>query len=106
MDRMEPNDRRLIGGFKTFESIEKHLVAEYDETVPDTTRQELAMLQPRLADLQNFSNFFAHNLGLDLDPSIFWGLLGLILAVREPRFEIDSLDYSRDLTSQTGGLAT
>lgn len=55
---------------------------EQDVEASEAALQELAMLQPRLVDLKNFSDFFATQLRPTLDTGIFWGLLGLLFTVR------------------------
>ena len=79
---MEPHDRRTIRSFRTHEDVRQHVFVEQDEEASKGALQELAMLQPRLVDLKNFSNFFATQLHPNLDTGIFWGLLGLLLTVR------------------------
>lgn len=79
---MEPNDRRIIRSFRTYEDVQEHVFVEQDEETTDAALQELAMLQPRLIELKDFSGFFATKLGPVLDTSFFWGLLGLLLTVR------------------------
>ena len=79
---MEPYDRRTIRSFRTYKDVQEHVFVEQDEEASKTALQELAMLQPRLVDLKNFSDFFATQLRPDLDTDMFWGLLGLLLTVR------------------------
>lgn len=79
---MEPHDRRIIRSFRTYEDVQEHVFVEQDEEATDAALQELAMLQPRLIELKDFSDFFATKLGPVLDTSFFWGLLGLLLTVR------------------------
>jgi hypothetical protein len=79
---MEPHDCRTIRSFRTYEDVRKHVFVEHDAEASEAALQELAMLQPRLLDLKNFSDFFATQLRSTLDTSIFWGLLGLLLTVR------------------------
>lgn len=81
-ERMEPQDRRTIRSFRTYEDVHEHVFVEQDEEASEAALQEMAMLQPRLADLRNFSNFFSKELGPNLDTGTFWGLLGLVLTVR------------------------
>jgi hypothetical protein len=79
---MEPQDNRTIPSFHAFGDIQQHVIFGQDDVASQAALQELAMLQPRLVDLQNFSDFFADKLGQRLDPGLFWGLLGVILTVR------------------------
>jgi hypothetical protein len=79
---MEPHDRRTIRSFRTYEDVQEHVFVEQDEEASEAALQELAMLQPRLTELKNFSTFFATELGPNLDTGMFWGLLGLLLTVR------------------------
>lgn len=79
---MEPHDRRTIRSFRTYEDVQEHVFVEQDEEASEAALQELAMLQPRLVDLKNFSDFFATQLRPTLDTSMFWGLIGLLLTVR------------------------
>lgn len=79
---MEPHDRRTIRNFRTYEDIQEHVFVEHDAEASEAALQELALLQPRLVDLKNFSNFFATQLRPILDTSIFGGLLDLLLTVR------------------------
>lgn len=79
---MEPHDRRTIRSFRTYEDVQEHVFVEQDEEASEAALQELAMLQPRITELKNFSTFFATKLGPSLDTGIFWGLLGLLLTVR------------------------
>lgn len=79
---MEPHDRRTIRSFRTYEDVKEHVFVEQDAEASEAALQELAMLQPRLVDLKNFSDFFATQLRPTLDMGIFWGLLGLLLTVR------------------------
>lgn len=37
------------------------------------------MIRPRLVKFRDFSKVFAERLGLSLDPSLFWGLMGTLL---------------------------
>lgn len=80
---MEPYDRRIIRSFRTYQDIEEHVFAEQDEEASEAALHELAMLQPRLIDLKVFSEFFSTQLFSSLDTGIFWGLLGLLLTVRD-----------------------
>lgn len=80
-ERMEPQDRRIIRSFRTYEDVQEHVFVEQDEEASEAALQEMAMLQPRLADLRNFSDFFFKELGSNLDTGTFWGLLGLVLTV-------------------------
>jgi hypothetical protein len=80
---MEPHDRRTIRSFRTYEDVQEHVFVNQDEEASAAALQELAMLQPRLIDLKNFSDFFAAELGPTLDTGTFWGLLGLLLTVRD-----------------------
>lgn len=84
---MEPYDRRIIRSFRNFEDVKEHVFAEQDEEASEDALQELAMMRPRLVDLKNISEFFATRLHstTTLDTSMFWGLLGLLLTVREIR---------------------
>lgn len=59
---MEPHDRRIIRSFRTYEEVQEHVFVEQDGEASDAARQELALLQPRLIDLKNFSDFFATQL--------------------------------------------
>lgn len=79
---MEPHDRRTIRSFRTYEDVQEHVFVEQDAEASETALQELAMLQPRLVDLKNFSDFFATQLRPTLDTGMFWGLLGLLFTVR------------------------
>lgn len=79
---MEPHDRRTIRSFRTYEDVQEHVFVEQDAEASEAALQELAMLQPRLVDLKNFSDFFATQLRPTLDTGMFWGLLGLLLTVR------------------------
>lgn len=67
--------------FKTYEDVQKHAIHDSDETDEESQAflQELVPIKPRLVDLRNFSALFAGRLGTKLDPSVFWGLLGLML---------------------------
>ena len=80
---MEPHDRRTVRSFRTYEDVQEHVFVDQDEEASEAALQELAMLQPRLIDLKNFSDFFATELGPTLDTDTFWGLLGLLLTVRD-----------------------
>lgn len=80
--RLEPHDRRTIKNFSTFEDVQEHVSLEQDEDASEVVLLELARLQPRLVDLEKFSDFFATKLGPPLDTGIFWGVLGLLLTVR------------------------
>jgi len=80
---MEPHDRRTIRSFRTYEDVKEHVFVNQDEEASAAALEELAMLQPRLIDLKNFSDFFAAELGPTLDTGTFWGLLGLLLTVRD-----------------------
>lgn len=83
---MEPQDRHIIRNFRTYRDVKEHVLVEEDE---ETSRaQELALLQPRLIDLKNFGDFFATQLRSTLDTSVFWGLLGLLLTVRDATRQI------------------
>lgn len=84
LERMEPHDRRTIRSFRTYEDVHDHVFFEQDEEASEAALQELSMLQPRLVDLKNFSNFFATELRThpSLDTGVFWGLLGMLLTVR------------------------
>ncbi|KAL5040752.1 hypothetical protein BDW71DRAFT_41163 [Aspergillus fruticulosus] len=68
---MEPHDRKTIRSFRTFEDVQEHVFVEQDEEASESALQELAMLQPRLVDLKNFSEFFATQLRTTLDTGIF-----------------------------------
>lgn len=83
LDRMEPQDRRTTRSFRTYEDVIEHVFVDQDEEPNPAALQELALLRPRLIDLKNFSEFFAAELGQKLDAGIFWGMLGLLLTVRE-----------------------
>lgn len=83
-ERMEPYDRRIIRSFRTYRDIQEHVFAEQDEEASEAALHELAMLQPRLIDLKKFSDYFSAQLFSTLDTEIFWGLLGLLLTVRDP----------------------
>ncbi|KAM5347078.1 hypothetical protein ACJ41O_010083 [Fusarium nematophilum] len=76
---MEPQDRRTIRSFRTYEDIQENVFVEQDEEASEAALQELAMLQPPLVDLKKFSDFFATQLRSTLDTATFWGLLGLLL---------------------------
>ncbi|KAA8645136.1 uncharacterized protein ATNIH1004_009353 [Aspergillus tanneri] len=80
-ERMEPYDRGIIRSFRTYQDIQEHVFAEQDEEASEAALHELAMLQPRLIDLKNFSEFFSTQLFSTLDTGIFWGLLGLLLTL-------------------------
>lgn len=70
-----------MNGFLTYEDVREHVFIKQDEEASVTALQELAMLQPKLVDLKNFSDFFtSHHSGSSASP--FWGLLGLLLKVR------------------------
>ena len=79
---MEPQDRRTIRSFRTHEDVLEHVFANQDGEPSPAALQELTLLQPRLIDLKNFSDFFATELGATLDTGIIWGILGLLLTVR------------------------
>jgi hypothetical protein len=66
-ERIEPHDRRTIRSFRTYEDVQEHVFVEQDKEASETALQELAMLQPRLGDLNNFSDFFATQLHPTLD---------------------------------------
>jgi hypothetical protein len=83
LERMEPHDRRTIRSFRTYEDVREHVFVDQDEMASEAALEELAMLQPQLIDLKNFSDFFATKLGQPLDTGTFWGLLGLLLTVRD-----------------------
>lgn len=80
---MEPQDRRTIRSFRTYEDVLEHVFVDQDEEPDPAALQELTLLRPRLIDLKNFSDFFATKLGGTLDTGIFWGMLGLLLTVRD-----------------------
>lgn len=82
---MEPYDRRTIRSFRTCEDVKEHVFVEQDAEASEAALQELVMLEPRLVDLKNFSDFFATQLGPTLDTGMFWGLLGLLLTVRNAK---------------------
>lgn len=71
---MEPNDRRTIKIFRTYDDIKEEFLEGMDET-----HQEIGMLEPRLVYLRSFSDYFSTKLGPKLSPEIFWGLFGLII---------------------------
>lgn len=79
---MEPHDRKTIRSFRTYEDVQEHVFVKQDAEASETALQELAMLQPRLVDLKNLSDFFAAQLRQTLDTGMFWGLLGLLFTVR------------------------
>ncbi|KFY18119.1 hypothetical protein V492_00130 [Pseudogymnoascus sp. VKM F-4246] len=79
-ERMEPQDRRTIRSFRTYEDVQEHVFAEQDELASEAALHELAMLQPRLVDLKKLSDFFTQ-LRPTLDTGMFWGLLGLLLTL-------------------------
>ena len=81
-ERMEPQDRRTIRSFRTYEDVQEHVFAEQDELASELALHELAMLQPRLVDLKKLSDVFTQ-LRPTLDTGMFWGLLGLLLTVRD-----------------------
>lgn len=81
VQRMEPQDRRTIDSFLTYEEVREHVFVKQDEEASMAALQDLAMLQPKMVDLKNFSDFFtSHHSGSSASP--FWGLLGLLLTVR------------------------
>lgn len=82
LNRLEGEEKQDILRFKTYEDVQKHAIHdsdEADEKSSPAVLQELVPIKPRLIDLWNFSTFFAGRLGTKLDPSVFWGLLGLML---------------------------
>ncbi|PKY07762.1 hypothetical protein P168DRAFT_322995 [Aspergillus campestris IBT 28561] len=62
LERMEPQDRRTIRSFRTYEDVREYVFVEQDEEVSEAALQELAMLQPRMVDLKDFSDFFTSHL--------------------------------------------
>lgn len=95
---MEPHDRRTTRSFRTYEDVQEHVFVEQDEEASDAALQELAMLQPRLVDLKNFSDFFVTQLRPSFDTGIFWGLLGLLLTVRKCNRPLDTYLFLTDQT--------
>lgn len=75
---MEPNDRRTIKIFRNYDDIKEDFLEGLDDT-----HQDLGMLEPRLVYLRSFSDYFSTGLGPELDPKIFWGLVGLILTASQ-----------------------
>lgn len=57
----------------------EHIIADPDEPLPEAVLLELSMIRPRLVKFRDFSKVFAERLGLSLDPSLFWGLMGTLL---------------------------
>lgn len=53
---MEPNDRRTIKIFRTYDDIKEEFLEGMDET-----HQEIGMLEPRLVYLRSFSDYFPQN---------------------------------------------
>lgn len=80
---MEPQDRRTIRSFRTYEDVREYVFVEQDEEASEAALQELAMLQPRMVDLKDFSDFFTSHLHPAPGTSVFWGLLGLLLTVSQ-----------------------
>ncbi|KAI6783832.1 uncharacterized protein J7T54_001708 [Emericellopsis cladophorae] len=101
---MEPHDRRTIRSFRTYQDVREDFIVAQDEEPPEAALQELAMLEPRLGDMNNFSDFFAAQLCAMLDPSMFWGLLSLLIslvvqhAVRDIEDTLVRMDRSQPYT--------
>lgn len=78
---MEPQDRRTIRSFRTYDDVLEHVFTDQDEEPNPAALQELNLFRPRLIDMKNLIDFFATKLGRTLDTGVFWGLLGLLLTV-------------------------
>ena len=66
---------------RSYDDILEHVIEDPDEEMPEHVLHELSLVAPRLEELRDFSNVFEEHLGQRLDPSLFWGLMGLMLTV-------------------------
>lgn len=76
-------DKKTIRLFRSYDDILEHLINDPDEPLSDSVLRELSLIRPRLVDLRDFSHDFSVRLGPSLDPSSFWGLMGVMLTVSE-----------------------
>ena len=81
-------DRRTVRSFRNYDDIQEHLVDDPDEPWSESVLRELSLILPRLYELRDFSLDFSDRLGPRLDPSPFWGLMGVLLTVAAQHEEI------------------
>ncbi|KAJ6158982.1 hypothetical protein N7485_011808 [Penicillium canescens] len=105
---MEPHDRRIIRSFRTYEDVQEHVFVEQDEEASEAALQELAMLQPRLTELKNFSTFFAAELGPNLDTAAIDDIEGTlnrierVAAIYQRRYKGDMASWFSYLSLSPG----
>ncbi|RMJ08393.1 hypothetical protein CDV36_011978 [Fusarium kuroshium] len=72
-------DKRTVRSFRNYDDIVEHLINDLHEPLSEVVLRDLSMIRPRLIELRDFSDDFGRELGPRLDPSPFWGLMGLMV---------------------------
>jgi hypothetical protein len=77
-DALERDDLRQVSVYNSWDDVQKQILMD---TSNQPHNQDLAMLAPRLTNLRTFTDFWLRQLIPQLDTSIFWGLVRLIVKV-------------------------
>ena len=80
---MEPDDLRQAQELKDLDSVVKNVLEPTDGEDDLSIPYEITRIKPVFGHINHFTSFFDSNLGPDLDSTFLWGIIGILLRVRD-----------------------
>ncbi|KAI1122604.1 NB-ARC and TPR domain protein [Nemania abortiva] len=82
-ESLERNDLRRVSSIQSLSDTRTHFPKTHDSSLHPIALQEFAVLSRALAALQAFTDFVSNEASPEVDASIIWGAIGLVVKISQ-----------------------